>query len=311
MVSLVGAPRRLGPWRRQGHGRRRPARLRRRLRRASWAMSSLPGRRSSRPDRLTDLSQPRCTGRTEGQRRPIPTRPGCHYPGCASGREWPSAVLCPVRTDEFDQASPPWDVCVRAIDFIGGREIISEADCWELLETEQVGCITVWYGGHVDIFPVNYGLDGDGIVFRTNAGRKVTGAASSEVAFEVDNMDAQAKAGWSVVVHGQARDTTGYDGLERQRATQPWTGSKDCLIRTAPRSITGRRAAPPIEPFAFGPSPHDRAHRGAANGLAGLELRRLRTGAPPALTRRSPDLLRPDSPRLSRPVQPRVRRLAR
>ncbi len=133
---------------------------------------------------------------------------------------------------------------MRAIDLIGGTEIISEADCWELLETEQIGRIAVWYGGQVDIFPVNYGLDGDGIVFRTNAGRKMTGAASSEVAFEVDNIDAQAKAGWSVMVHGQARDITRYDGLERQRAAQPWTGSKDFLIRIAPRSITGRRAAP-------------------------------------------------------------------
>ena len=55
-------------------------------------------------------------------------------------------------------------------------------------------CVALWYGGQVDIFPVNYGLDGDGILFRSNAGRKMSGAGSSEVAFEVDNIDTQAKS---------------------------------------------------------------------------------------------------------------------
>ena len=130
---------------------------------------------------------------------------------------------------------------MNSIDSIGGTEIIAEADCWELLETRQIGRIAVWYGGQVDIFPVNYGLDGEGVVFRTNAGRKMRAAESGEVAFEVDHIDLQAKTGWSVVIHGQARDITRYDGLQRQRAAQPWTGSKDFLFRIMPRSITGRR----------------------------------------------------------------------
>lgn len=133
---------------------------------------------------------------------------------------------------------------MSTIDSIGGTEIIAEAACWELLDTRQIGRIAVCYGGQVDIFPVNYGLDGDGIVFRTNAGRKMRAAEGGEVAFEVDHIDPQAKTGWSVVIHGQARDITPYDGLQRQRAAQPWTGSKDFLIRITPRSITGRRVAP-------------------------------------------------------------------
>jgi nitroimidazol reductase NimA-like FMN-containing flavoprotein (pyridoxamine 5'-phosphate oxidase superfamily) len=132
---------------------------------------------------------------------------------------------------------------VSTIDSIGGTEIIAEAACWELLETQRIGRLCVWYGGQVDIFPVNYGLDGDGIVFRTNAGRKMLAAESGEVAFEIDHIDPHAKTGWSVVIHGQARDITRYDGLQRQRAAQPWTGSKDFLFRLTPRSITGRRVA--------------------------------------------------------------------
>jgi nitroimidazol reductase NimA-like FMN-containing flavoprotein (pyridoxamine 5'-phosphate oxidase superfamily) len=121
---------------------------------------------------------------------------------------------------------------------------MAEQDCWELLQTEAIGRVAVCSGGQVDIFPVNFGLDGDGIVFRTNAGRKMNSVSTGEVAFEVDNIDLQARAGWSVVVHGDARDISTFDGPERQRAARPWTGSKDFLIRITPRSITGRRVVP-------------------------------------------------------------------
>jgi nitroimidazol reductase NimA-like FMN-containing flavoprotein (pyridoxamine 5'-phosphate oxidase superfamily) len=133
---------------------------------------------------------------------------------------------------------------VRSIDLLGGTEILGEGDCWDLLASECIGRVAVAVGGQVDIFPVNYGLDGDGILFRTNAGRKMTGAAGGEVAFEVDRIDPTAKAGWSVVVHGEARDISAFDGPERLRAAQPWTGSKDFLLRIVPRSITGRRVVP-------------------------------------------------------------------
>jgi nitroimidazol reductase NimA-like FMN-containing flavoprotein (pyridoxamine 5'-phosphate oxidase superfamily) len=130
---------------------------------------------------------------------------------------------------------------MRSIDLLGGTEILRDEDCWDLLASESIGRVAVAFGGQVDIFPVNYGLDGDGIVFRTNAGRKMTGALSGEVAFEVDRIDPEGKTGWSVVVHGDARDISQFDGPERLRAAQPWTGSKDFLVRIAPRSITGRR----------------------------------------------------------------------
>jgi nitroimidazol reductase NimA-like FMN-containing flavoprotein (pyridoxamine 5'-phosphate oxidase superfamily) len=130
---------------------------------------------------------------------------------------------------------------MRSIDLLGGTEILREEDCWDLLGSERIGRVAVAIEGQVDIFPVNYGLDGDGILFRTNAGRKMTGAMGGEVAFEVDRIDPDAQAGWSVVVHGEARDISRFDGPERLRTTQPWTGRKDFLFRIAPRSITGRR----------------------------------------------------------------------
>ena len=132
---------------------------------------------------------------------------------------------------------------MKSIDLLGGTEILSEDDCWDLLAMENIGRVAVAFGDQVDVFPVNYGLDGRGILFRTNAGRKMTAALSGEVAFEVDNIDAEAKAGWSVVVHGEARDISRFDGPERTRGAQAWTGSKDFLFRIAPRSVSGRRVA--------------------------------------------------------------------
>jgi uncharacterized protein len=133
---------------------------------------------------------------------------------------------------------------MRALDLIGGTEIIAEQDCWDLLENQDIGRVALVISGQVDVLPVNYGLDGEGILFRSNAGRKMIGTSAREVAFEVDDVDRVARAGWSVVVHGEARDVTRYDGLERQRAVQSCTGSKDFLVGIAPRSITGRRLVP-------------------------------------------------------------------
>lgn len=133
---------------------------------------------------------------------------------------------------------------MRAIDLIGGTEIVSEQDCWEMLTSQSIGRVALCANGQIEIFPVNYGLEGDGIVFRTNAGRKMLGVGVGEVAFEVDSVDPRAQSGWSVVVHGTARDISRYDTPPRQLAAQAWTGSKDFLVRISPRTVTGRRVAP-------------------------------------------------------------------
>ena len=133
---------------------------------------------------------------------------------------------------------------MRAIDLIGGTEIVSQDACWEMLGTESIGRVALYADGQIDLLPVNYGLDGDGIIFRTNAGRKMLGVGLGEIAFEVDSVDPVTRSGWSVVVHGTARDITRHDTTARQFAAQPWTGSKDYLVRISPRSVTGRRVGP-------------------------------------------------------------------
>jgi uncharacterized protein len=133
---------------------------------------------------------------------------------------------------------------MRAIDLLGGTEILSEDDCVELLKSQSIGRLALVVDGHIDIFPVNYAVDGASILFRTNEGRKMRGAGAGEAAFEVDAIEPEAHAGWSVIVHGDPEDVTG-TGPPGADTVQPWAGRKEFLVRIAPRSITGRRVVPP------------------------------------------------------------------
>ena len=58
-----------------------------------------------------------------------------------------------------------------------GIDVIPYHECLELLKTEEVGRIAVVVEGRPEIFPVNYVLDGNGIMFRTDRGTKLVGAS--------------------------------------------------------------------------------------------------------------------------------------
>jgi len=118
-------------------------------------------------------------------------------------------------------------------------------ECLELLATEEVGRLGVVAGGRPEIFPVNYVLDGNGILFRTAPGTKLDAAAGGAVVFEVDHLDRSTRTGWSVVVHGRAALYTRFDSPVMQRASNLWWASpKDHLLRITPDVITGRRLPP-------------------------------------------------------------------
>jgi uncharacterized protein len=133
---------------------------------------------------------------------------------------------------------------MRAIDLLGGTEIISKEDCLDLLRSESIGRLALVVDERIEIFPVNYAVDGGSVLFRTNDGRKLRGSGGAEVAFEVDAIESDAHAGWSVVVHGHPEDITDH-GETASDDVQPWAGRKEFLVRIAPRSITGRRVTPP------------------------------------------------------------------
>jgi nitroimidazol reductase NimA-like FMN-containing flavoprotein (pyridoxamine 5'-phosphate oxidase superfamily) len=85
---------------------------------------------------------------------------------------------------------------VEALTVSECRELLMEHHFGRLAFVDAVGVLPV-------IIPVNYLIDEDTIVFRTDAGSKVAAAVrGAPVAFEVDGVDHDHQAGWSVVVRG-------------------------------------------------------------------------------------------------------------
>lgn len=134
-------------------------------------------------------------------------------------------------------------------DGTGPLQTMDEGECWARLGNHVVGRLVVTVGHQPDIFPVNYRLDDDEIVVRTAEGTKLAAALlGGRVAFEIDDIDELTHSGWSVVVHGTARESKSVDDVmhDDEIDTDPWaTGPKRRVIRITPDQITGRRIEAP------------------------------------------------------------------
>lgn len=134
---------------------------------------------------------------------------------------------------------------------IDGRtwlEHLRPSACWTLLAGERIGRIGVLVDSAPEIYPVNYAVDDETIVFRTDPGSKLRGLARSpSVCFEVDGFDHDAHSGWSVLVKGRAEEIRAHEDVEAA-ATLPivlWAlGDKAHWIRLRPVEVTGRRIVP-------------------------------------------------------------------
>ena len=133
---------------------------------------------------------------------------------------------------------------------------LSEEECWQRLRGSELGRLVTRVGDVIDIFPINYVVDGTSIVFRTAEGSKLVElTVNDEVLFEVDeHTDADA---WSVIVRGSAHvlDTL----AEREAAVglglQPWVPTlKYNYVRISPSSLTGRAFRRTGEPERYGVS---------------------------------------------------------
>jgi hypothetical protein len=130
-------------------------------------------------------------------------------------------------------------------------EELSESACWALLRTTSVGRMAIWVDDHPDIFPINYAVDHGTVVFRSQAGTKVSAALSdAPVAMEADGYDAETTTAWSVVIKGNAEEITGGPDLldTIDLPLFPWqAGDKGRFIRIVPTTTTGRRF-PVVDP---------------------------------------------------------------
>jgi nitroimidazol reductase NimA-like FMN-containing flavoprotein (pyridoxamine 5'-phosphate oxidase superfamily) len=94
------------------------------------------------------------------------------------------------------------------------------------------------------ILPVTYQFRNGSVIFRTSPfGPLASLVRRTSVAFEIDDIDAQNKSGWSVLVLGFAEAMAHDYLLTRAWETGPvpWAdGVRNLFIEITPRKITGR-----------------------------------------------------------------------
>jgi nitroimidazol reductase NimA-like FMN-containing flavoprotein (pyridoxamine 5'-phosphate oxidase superfamily) len=133
----------------------------------------------------------------------------------------------------------------EAIDVVSRMGVIDEARCMELVQSTPIGRVGFLSDGAPLVLPVNFAVDEGTIVFRSLEGQKLAAAAENQtVCFEVDQWDAKAKAGWSVVLQGTAREVT--DWAEKEQLENigltPWAKEqwRPLWVRITPTELSGR-----------------------------------------------------------------------
>jgi nitroimidazol reductase NimA-like FMN-containing flavoprotein (pyridoxamine 5'-phosphate oxidase superfamily) len=122
------------------------------------------------------------------------------------------------------------------------------AECQLRLESQSGGVGRLAFNTETGptIYPVNFTIDGQSVVFRTSPHTELGALGwGMDVAFEVDHLDPKTREGWSVVVKGYAETVDNPADQDRlrslRRQPQPWAeGGRPMYVRIPWREITGR-----------------------------------------------------------------------
>ena len=121
---------------------------------------------------------------------------------------------------------------------------LSAVECFDLLEPGGIGRVAFESEG-ITVLPVNFAMKGKTIIFRTAPDGLLAVYADAQVSFEADRLDEGLHEGWSVLVHGHARQVTDereVKHLESATHVEPWAaGARDVYVRITPTRISGRR----------------------------------------------------------------------
>ena len=136
--------------------------------------------------------------------------------------------------------APPVEPVVMA------RRNLASDEALALLQTggQPVGRLVVSVAGEPSVFPLNYALDGDAIVFRTKVGTKLSGITRSLATFQVDQIDAAGR-GWSVTFEGLAQEVLDADPAAFQARLEAlqldtWPGGdRSHVVRITPYAMRG------------------------------------------------------------------------
>ena len=133
-------------------------------------------------------------------------------------------------------------------------EELDEAESLRLISTGGIGRIAYQSRFGPAVLPVNYQWHDGAVVFRTTRHSALdedlqTGITGGdyEVAFEIDEIDAVRRQGWSVLIQGPAHhvDSEAERKSAEQAGVEPWpAGERELFVRIVPHRITGRRITP-------------------------------------------------------------------
>jgi nitroimidazol reductase NimA-like FMN-containing flavoprotein (pyridoxamine 5'-phosphate oxidase superfamily) len=135
-------------------------------------------------------------------------------------------------------------------------EVLSPEECWSLLRGHGVGRVAFVVDDAPVVLPVNYRVvEMTGrtcIALRTRPGN-VLDQAPIMVAFEIDDIDASRRQGWSVLVRGTLSHIDADVPTIRERFdSAPWIGAdRDAWLIVEPFAISGRRLHHPEQEWAF------------------------------------------------------------
>lgn len=128
--------------------------------------------------------------------------------------------------------------------------VVGDDEAWKLMSSITLGRLVTYFGGQLEIFPVNFAVQNRTLLFRTAEGTKLfTTVMNDKVLFEVDAHSAT--DGWSVVVRGTAHVLSTAEEIHEaeQVGLLPWVPTaKLRFVRVTPSEISARR-------FRFGREP--------------------------------------------------------
>ncbi len=131
----------------------------------------------------------------------------------------------------------------------GHLEELGDAQCRDLLAQRRVGRVALTTPGGLRIYPVNYAISGDALVFRTLPyGELAEHAVDAPIAFSVDELDEELRSGWTVLAVGTCRrieDPREVQELRGGDGPEPWAaGQRTLYLSLTWDELTGRRVHP-------------------------------------------------------------------
>lgn len=179
-------------------------------------------------------------------------------------RNWEAAARQNMRA-ELDSLTRPDLSAVRHLR--GGRRpdtmwpmandpvtVLDDREAWNLLSSVALGRLVTYFGGQLEIFPVNFVVQNGSVLFRTSEGTKLfTTVMNERVLFEAD--DHTSAEGWSVIVRGTAHMLSSAEDIREAEAAglMPWVPTEKLrFVRVTPTEVSARR-------FQFGSAP-DHGH---------------------------------------------------